>query len=165
MRVLVAVGSKHGATKEIAAAIAEVLGEEALQTTLASTDDSERPGDYDAAIVGSAVYAGRWIDSAREFVIKHRPALSAMPVWLFSSGPIGDPPKPEELPIDAVELSEMTNIVEHRLFAGKIDKQALGFGEKAVVLALRAPEGDFRDWDEIRSWARHIAQTLAAGVS
>lgn len=165
MRVLVAVGSKHGATVEIGNAIAVELVERGLHPTLASTDDSERPGDYDAVVVGSAVYAGRWVDSAKAFVTKYQETLADMPVWLFSSGPIGDPPKPEEIPIDVPELMQMTAAVDHRVFAGKLDKDELGFGEKAVVMALRAPEGDFRNWEVIRNWAEEIAQTLAAEVS
>jgi hypothetical protein len=31
----------------------------------------------------------------------------------------------------------------HRLFAGKIDKSKLGFGERALMVALRVREGDF----------------------
>jgi menaquinone-dependent protoporphyrinogen oxidase len=31
-----------------------------------------------------------------------------------------------------------------------------------MVRALKAPEGDFRDWDAIRAWALGIAQTLRA---
>jgi hypothetical protein len=44
------------------------------------------------------------------------------------------------------------------------DKRSLGFGEKAIVLALRAPEGDFRDWQEIREWAVSILGVLSAGT-
>src|ERR671919_158503 len=44
----------------------------------------------------------------------------------------------------------------------KLVKSELGFGEKAIVLALRAPEGDFRDWDEIQNWARGIAEELGS---
>lgn len=164
MRVLVAVGSKHGATVEIAAAIAAELAERGLHPSVAATDDSERPSDYDAVVIGSAVYAGRWVTSAKDFVTKYQTTLLDMPVWLFSSGPIGDPPKPEELPIDVDDVMAATGAIDHRVFAGKIDKQDLGLGEKAVVMALRAPEGDFRDWGAIRSWAIEIAQTLTAGV-
>jgi hypothetical protein len=32
------------------------------------------------------------------------------------------------------------------------------------VSALRVPEGDFRDWTEIRRWAAGIADALGAGV-
>ena len=35
-------------------------------------------------VIGSAIYMGRWLKTAREFVSEHV-ALSAVPVWLFSS--------------------------------------------------------------------------------
>ena len=81
---------------------------------------------------------------------------------MFSSGPIGDPPKPQEDPVDASSLVELTGARDHRVLAGKLDRRALNFGEKAIVMALRAPEGDFRDWNEIREWAAGIARTLDA---
>jgi menaquinone-dependent protoporphyrinogen oxidase len=31
-----------------------------------------------------------------------------------------------------------------------------------VVTAMRAPVGDFRDWDAVRTWAAEIAMALAA---
>ena len=34
------------------------------------------------------------------------------------------------------------------MFPGRLEKKRLSFGERAIVLALRAPEGDFRDWDD-----------------
>jgi menaquinone-dependent protoporphyrinogen oxidase len=43
------------------------------------------------------------------------------------------------------------------VFAGKLDKSRLSFPEKALVVAFRATEGDFRDWDEIAGWAAEIA--------
>lgn len=50
------------------------------------------------------------------------------------------------------------------MFAGRIDKSKLDFSEKAMVVAFRAPEGDFRDWDEIESWAGEIADALTREV-
>ncbi len=49
------------------------------------------------------------------------------------------------------------------MFAGKLVKKQLSFGEKAMVLAFRAPEGDFRDWEEIKGWAVGIADALRPG--
>lgn len=46
------------------------------------------------------------------------------------------------------------------MLPGKIDKAALGFGERAIVAALRAPVGDFRDWDAVRAFADRIAGAL-----
>ena len=46
------------------------------------------------------------------------------------------------------------------MFAGRLDRKLLSFGEKAVVVAVRAPEGDFRDWDAIDAFAAGIAERL-----
>jgi menaquinone-dependent protoporphyrinogen oxidase len=53
---------------------------------------------------------------------------------------------------------------DHLLFAGRIDRKKLNFGERAIVGALKAPEGDFRDWDEIRDRALAIAKELKTRV-
>ena len=42
----------------------------------------------------------------------------------------------------------------------RLDPARLGFGERAVVTAMRAPHGDFRDWTALRSWAEEIASQL-----
>jgi hypothetical protein len=36
----------------------------------------------------------------------------------------------------------------------------LSFPERAVVLAVRGAEGDYRDWEEIADWAAEIAAVL-----
>jgi menaquinone-dependent protoporphyrinogen oxidase len=90
-----------------------------------------------------------------------RPAPPLRPVWLFSSGPIGDPPKPDEEPVEVSDIAKATHVRGHRLFAGRLDRHRLGFGEKAVVAALRVADGDFRDWDAIDAWGAQIAGELS----
>ena len=46
------------------------------------------------------------------------------------------------------------------VFPGRLDKALLSFGERAMVTAMRAPLGDFRDWEAIRTWAERIATEL-----
>jgi menaquinone-dependent protoporphyrinogen oxidase len=36
----------------------------------------------------------------------------------------------------------------------------LSFAERMMVKAVRAPEGDFRDWQAIEAWAASIARDL-----
>jgi menaquinone-dependent protoporphyrinogen oxidase len=55
---------------------------------------------------------------------------------------------------------ETTGARAHRVFAGKLDQSQLGFGDKLIVKVFRAPEGDFRDWEAICSWADEIASSL-----
>jgi menaquinone-dependent protoporphyrinogen oxidase len=160
--VLVAAASKHGATAEIAEAIGQALRESGVPADVCPVEQAGDLSDYAQVVLGSAVYAGRWLKPARRFAEKHAKELAARPTWLFSSGPVGDPPKPEAGQAVQIEpLMAQTKARGHRLFAGKIDKGKLGFGERAVTLALRVAEGDFRDWAEIAAWARTIAGAVS----
>jgi len=106
---------------------------------------------------------GHWMKEAVEFVRRNRTALAGMPVWLFSSGPLGeDHPEDMGIPATLDELLEQTGARDHQVFVGRLDKSELGFGERLISKVVKAPEGDFRDWDAIRAWAREIAQQLAA---
>jgi menaquinone-dependent protoporphyrinogen oxidase len=160
MRVLVTSASKYGATGEIAQAIGEVLSEHGLDATVVPCEQVDTVDGYDAVVLGSAVYAGHWRKPARALVERSGDALAAGPVWLFSSGPIGDPPKPEEAPVDVAGILAATRAREHRVFAGKLVRKQLSFGDKAIAVALRVPEGDFRDWAAIKGWAAAIAAAL-----
>ena len=162
MRVLVAAATRYGATAEIATAIAEVLGEHGLEAAVLPLEQVEGVDGYDAVVVGSAVYAGHWLKPARELVERHAGTLAGRPVWLFSSGPVGDPLKPEEDPVDVAELLTATGAREHRVLAGKLVRRQLSFPDRAIVSALRVPEGDFRDRTEITRWAASIADALQA---
>jgi menaquinone-dependent protoporphyrinogen oxidase len=161
MKVLVAAASRHGATQEIAEAIGRALDAEGMDASVATIEEAGDPTAYDAVILGSAVYMGHWLDAATKFVDSRGAELSARPTWLFSSGPIGDPPRPDESQaVNVGDLVAKTRAREHKLFAGKLDKGKLGFGERAVMLAFRAAEGDYRDWQEVEAWARAIAGDL-----
>jgi menaquinone-dependent protoporphyrinogen oxidase len=163
VRVLVSAAGRHGATHEIAAAIADGLSRRGVEAEARPVEELAGLDGYDAYVIGSAVYVGRWLASAREFVEAHADLLAARPVWMFSSGPLGPPDalKPEGDPVDADDMVQAAGAVDHRVFAGRLDKSLLGLGEKAVVVAVRAPEGDFRDWDAIDGWAAEIARQLS----
>ena len=162
MTVLVAAASKHGATAEIAEAIGRALRESGVAADVRPVEQVDDLSAYAEVVLGSAVYVGRWLKPARRFAETHAYELTARPTWLFSSGPVGDPPKPEAGQAVQIEpLMTKTKARGHRLFAGKIDKGKLGFGERALTLALRVAEGDFRDWAEIATWARTIAEAIS----
>jgi menaquinone-dependent protoporphyrinogen oxidase len=62
--------------------------------------------------------------------------------------------------VDVAEILTATRARDHRVFAGRLVRRQLSFPERAIVSALRVPEGDFRDWPEIRRWADEIAEAL-----
>lgn len=162
MRVLVSVASKHDSTTGIGAAIAKALRDAGIETEVVPPEKVASLDGIDAVVLGSAVYYGRWLAPALEFTERHRDALGKVPVWLFSSGPLGSPdPKPEGDPAGVPELVESLHARAHRIFAGSLDKRQLGLGERAVVRVVKAPSGDFRDWETIGSWAHLIARELS----
>ena len=68
-------------------------------------------------------------------------------------------------PADAAEGTKLLELVgarDHRVFAGKADKDVFGFAERMVVRMVKNPYGDHRDWAAIRAWAMSIAEDLAA---
>ncbi|MCY7417917.1 MAG: flavodoxin domain-containing protein [Chloroflexi bacterium] len=161
MRVLVATASKHGATSDIGTAIAEGLVAAGMETTVASPDAVGSLEGYDGVVLGSGVYAGHWLGSAKDFADHHATALRSLPVWLFSSGPLGDPLKPDADPVDAASILTQVGARSHRVFGGRLDRSQLGMGERAMVALVRAPDGDYRQWDEIRTWTAGIAEDIA----
>ncbi len=160
MKVLISVASRHGASFEIAEEISATLAASGFQTAVLPPDAVTSLEGYGAVILGSSVYVGHWMDSAVNLVERFSKEIRTVPVWLFSSGPIGHEPKPDDEPADLAELVAATGAREHRLFSGQVDRSKLGLGEKVILTAVRAPEGDFRPWDEIRAWAGEIAAAL-----
>lgn len=86
---------------------------------------------------------GHWLESARDLVEVHAAALRGRPAWLFSCGPLGPPDalKPEGDPVDVADLMEASQAVEHRVFAGRLDRNLVSLAERAVVVARACAPG------------------------
>lgn len=160
MKTLVTVASRHGATGEIGEVIAGILRDAGLAVQSRPPAEVTSLDDFDAVILGSGVYAGRWIDDARRFAQRHHAELQAKPVWLFSSGPIGEPLAPTEESADGVRIAREVSARDHRTFAGRIDPDGLSWVERTITRMVKAPDGDFRDWEAVRAWADEIASAL-----
>jgi menaquinone-dependent protoporphyrinogen oxidase len=163
MKILVAVASKHGSTYEIAQAIADEINAAGFTADLRQINQNPHLPGYDAAVIGSAVYMGRWLSDAQTYLKDNQEELLDMPVWLFSSGPLGNDlseMETEEEPYNIDELIAQTRARDHQVFVGKLDKAKLGLGEKLVVRMVKSPVGDFRDWTAVREWASKIIDAL-----
>lgn len=164
--ILVAYASKYGATKEIAERTGEVLRQAGLHADVLPVDDIRDLKPYQAVILGSAVYVGKWRKEAVGFLKKHEKALADRPVWLFSSGPtgVGDPVQLVEgqrLPEGLQPLVDRIQPRDVTVFHGFIDPEKVNRIEKWAVKSLvKKPFGDFRDWDAITSWAASVAAAL-----
>lgn len=161
-KVLVAFASRHHSTHDIAEAIASALVERGIAAEARDVAEVHDLSDYGAAVLGSAVYMGRWLGPARRFAQLHASELSRMPVWLFSSGPLGAPG--HEIPpgeaADVRVLERLTGATGHRTFGGRLEFKHLHFTERAIARTLHAPEVDSRDWGAIDRFAADIADQL-----
>ena len=162
MKVLVSAASKYGATSEIAQAIADALAGKGLEVTMVPPAQADAIEQFDAVVLGSAVYMGQWMKPARELAERSAGTLASRPVWLFSSGPVGEPAKPADNPVDVSTILQSTKARDHQIFTGKLVKKRLSFPDRAIASAIRVQEGDFRNWDDIRGWATSIVGTLLA---
>lgn len=187
--VQIVYASRHGGTRGIAERLAAVLRAEGADVTLADAAARPAAAGFDAHVIGSGVYVGRWLREAVEFVERNQSTLAVKPVWLFSSGPLPhasetaetkDPLTralgPQEGPgsggrkrIDA--LAAAIHPRDHRVFLGAFDPNdpPKSMQERLVRLMPAArrtlPTGDFREWDAIDTWARTIAAELTAKVA
>jgi menaquinone-dependent protoporphyrinogen oxidase len=160
MNILVAAASKHGSTSGIAEMIAEEFKARAIEAVAIPIEEPVDPAAFSAAVIGSAIYAGHWMSEGKRFLEHHRETLLRMPVWLFSSGPLGDS---EHSAVDQTQIDELVALVgarEHVVFAGKLDPADLNVIERVVVKVVGAPTGDYREWDSIRQWTDSIADSL-----
>jgi menaquinone-dependent protoporphyrinogen oxidase len=158
------VASKHGSTIALAGAIGQQMSAQGASVIVAGPDDDVDLDGVDAVVLGSAVYLGRWMRSARRFVKRRGPELQRCAVWLFSSGPVDDEPGPGLDPAQLEQLMTQTGAVEHREFGGCLDRESLGPIETLIASGAGVSDADHRDWTEVRVWAQTILDATVRSV-
>lgn len=164
-KILVTYASKYGATAEIAERIGQELRAAGLHVDVLPVKQVADPAMYHAVVLGSAVYIGRWRKEAASFLKDHERALSERPVWLFSSGPsgAGDPAdllKGWRFPPALQPIADRIQPRDIAVFHGNVDRDRMSLIHKWMINKVKAPMGDFRNWDMIASWARGVAEAL-----
>ena len=71
-RVLVAYASRMGSTKEIAEKVGAELSARGLGVDVLPCSSDPKPDDYDAVIIGSAIYIRRWEKTASSYLKQYR---------------------------------------------------------------------------------------------
>ncbi len=157
--VLVTYGSRRGGTAEIAERIAETLRELGRSADCLPAAEVTDLARYGAVIVGGSLYASRWHRDARRFVKRHTAALAQRPVWMFSSGPLDASAVERVIPPvrQVASLIARVRARSHATFGGRLVREPSGFIAAAMAKKLA---GDWRDWEQVRRWAREIAIAL-----
>ena len=151
-RVLVAYASKRGSTSEIAQAVADELERTGLEVDCRDAGQVDDLDGVDAVVLGSAVYMRRWRGDARRFLRRHRKRLAELPLWVFSSGPTGDPARDDARwtePRHTMRKIERLGAREHVVFGGRMPLDPKNAMERAMVEGTPTEWRDRRDWDAI----------------
>lgn len=158
MKFLVTWASRHGSTSEIAKVIAEELSGAGHEVDLKEVTTVEAINSYDGLVMGSAVYTTQWISDMRNFTHKFEQELLEKPMWAFSVGLSGVPKSSAQDPVRVGPVLVRLKCRDHRTFAGALKTQELSWRERSQARLGGAIEGDFRQWEEIKEWAREIAE-------
>lgn len=168
--MLVTFASRHGATRQIAARLAQWLQNSdvgrrsGLTAVLAPVQHHPEPADFDAVVLGSAVYSGRWLEPALRYADVAAPQLRSRPTWLFSSGlrhASGASAAPGEIE-DVRRISDSIGAEGHRHFSGRLEPRLLSADERSAWSSGDTITGDFRDWAAARAWPEQITTRLLA---
>ena len=167
MRILVTYATRHEGTAQIAHVLGSVLREQESgdgkpTVDVRVVDDVEDLETYDAVLLGSAVYVDRWLSASRHFAQSNAKTLVKRAVWLFASGPVGEPPGALTESPETARLAEAVGARGYRTFAGRLRTSDLAADERAGIRGAHVADGDYRDWSEIRAWAEEIGDVLAA---
>lgn len=161
--VLVAYASRMGATHEIAEAIGSRLEHAGFAVDVLPCDSEPMVANYDAVVIGSAIYLQRWEKAARKLLREQSDDLTARRVWLFQSGPCGAGARTEQSPVQAkvAKLAARIGCQPPVTFGGRLTAEtATGLISKWMATGPNLA-GDYRDFDRIHSWADSIAEELA----
>jgi len=159
-KVLVTYASKYGSTGGVADAIGKELCSKDVTSDVALINNAGNIGSYQGVVIGSAIYMGKWMSEAVDFVKNNKDTLRQMPVAYFLV--CMTLPKPTE-ENRAKVLSYTDSILKAvpeikpvgiGTFAGALDYNNLSWLNKKILKSKGTPEGDFRDWKAIQAWAR-----------
>ena len=163
-KILVAYASESGTTAEVAEAIGEVLCQAGNTVETKWVKNVKDLNGYDAVIIGSPIRYSRWMPEAKKFVKANQKILQQLPVvyfftclFLHKLNTKGD--------LEAKEFSDKLQALVPQVkplsiggFAGVLDYRNMGFFPRIILKAILykkgVKEGDYRDWDAIRAWAK-----------
>jgi menaquinone-dependent protoporphyrinogen oxidase len=158
-KILVAYASKLGSTGGVAQAIGEELATRGKSVDVKLVKDVKDISSYGTVLLGSAVRMGRWLPEAVDFLEQNADSLASKSVSYFTVCMTMQQDTPENRARAQAITSAARAIREpaaEGFFGGSMDFRKISFVEQMILRAKKVPEGDFRDWDAIRTWAKAL---------
>ena len=157
--ILLAYATRYGSTQEVAESITAALRQAGYEVDIQPMQEVKTLENYDAVVLGAAIYNARWHPNAHQFLSQHQEALRQRPVAIFALGPLSTSVaamQRSRRQLDKeLEKYPWLKPLTLEMFVGKIDPSKLGFFER---LGTRA--SDHRNWEAIRAWANALPSQL-----
>ena len=161
-RVLVGYATRTGSTVGVAEEVGRTLAERGFAVDVKPLRERPLLDGYDACVVGSAINGGAWLAEAIGWVESHATALGTMPFAAFCVHGMNGGDDARQTRRRQAYLGGVRAVV-----TPVADGFFLGKGPTAEDTPLVArwafkafggttAEGDARDWDTIRAWAREV---------
>ena len=179
MRILVAYGTRYGATQGIAEKMVEWLKENAIDSDIINVKTDQWPNlnQYNGLIAGSGIRIGRWTKELKNFMKKQKEEINALdgPKFFFvSSGYAAIPERYQEIREEYCkkELDNLGVTVDnYEAFGGLMNvspDSPVGWLDKRMLkIAGKAspdfdPNGvnDYRDWKKIEAFTKDFIRIL-----
>lgn len=162
--VLVVYGTKSGCTAGVAERIGAALAAYGVSVDVAPAEDRPDPAGYDGVVVGSGVRVGQWHSAVKEWVTENADALKVRPTALYTVclTIASEPEKVDEVRAYTDPLLAESGIepIDIGLFGGWFEPKRFSFVERTVLKAMKAPQGDHRNWEAIEEWTAGVAPKL-----
>ena len=156
-KVLIAYASEAGSTAEVASFINDIITEAEIKSECINVKNINSVEDYDIIFIGSPIYMGKWKKEATKFIEINQEQFKDKKIFYFltcMSLSSNEEDKLAQVPkFLEYERSLITPLSEGR-FAGVINPKKLSFMQRMMIKMVRAPEGDFRDWEKIANWTK-----------
>jgi len=158
--ILLAYATRFGSTQEVAENMTAELRKRGLEVDIQPMQEITTLDNYDAVVLGAAIYNSKWHTNAHQFLAQHQEALMQRPLAIFALGPLSSSEaakRNSRRQLDK-ELAKYPwlNPVALEIFAGKYDPTKPGLGSFYRLLPTR----DYRDWKAIRTWANALSAQL-----
>ncbi|MGA3084532.1 MAG: flavodoxin domain-containing protein [Thermodesulfobacteriota bacterium] len=159
-KILVAYASEYGSTGGVAEAIGKELCSQGAKADVFLIKNVKNLSSYQGVVVGSAIYRGKWMPEAMDFVKANSEILRQLPVAYFLVCMTLHQPSEENRRIalayfdPVLQTIPQVKPVDIEPFAGAMHYSNLSWLNKKIIQSKGVTEGDFRDWEAIRSWAR-----------
>jgi menaquinone-dependent protoporphyrinogen oxidase len=168
-KILITYASRTGSTAQIAEAIGKTLSEGGAQVDVLPMNAIKDLSAYRAVVAGSAIRGSKWLPEAMQFVQTHRSTLARKPFAMFTVCITLAMKNAENYRTGVAgwvaPVRALVKPLDEGYFAGMLDFSKLPVNWDTLMLRLTValgifPQGDHRDWNAIRSWAKGLSSTL-----